>query len=379
MNIICVAGTRPEVIKLAPVVHALAHAGADASLLLTGQHQHMAAEAAACFDLQSGVDLGLMTVNQTPHELMGRILLSLGSRWREQRPDVVIVQGDTTSALSAALVAFHMRIPLGHVEAGLRTGDLAAPFPEEFNRRGITLAATWHFAPTPRAHEALCREGVPASSVHLTGNTIVDAVKLMEARGTLHALPPELREAGLPGTTLQGRRLALVTLHRRENHGAPMHAVIDGIAALARANPDVAFCYPVHPHPESRAAAGRLAGVPGIFLLNPLPYGSFLSLLRNAALVITDSGGVQEEATVLGRPTLVARAVTERPEGVEAGITRLVGFDTDTVVREGQRLLDEPSSGTGGSAVFGDGNASARIAAIVCDRDNPEWGKCSTW
>ena len=273
------------------------------------------------------------------------------------------MQGDTSSAFIGGLSAFYHQIPVGHVEAGLRTGDRYSPFPEEMNRTLLTALATWHFAPTRDAATRLRREGVPASTIHVTGNTVVDALRWMAPRCRARSLQKLL------GPAKSSRPLILVTCHRRESFGAPLRSVATGLATLARGNPDARILFPIHPNPSVRATVTPLlSGIENVILCRPLAYDQFLVALQRAYLVISDSGGVQEEATALGIPVLVLRHQTERPEGLKAGTLKLVGTDARNIIRETQRLLDHPSAHRKmrqASNIFGDGQAAQRIARVL--------------
>ncbi|MBL4847943.1 MAG: UDP-N-acetylglucosamine 2-epimerase (non-hydrolyzing) [Planctomycetes bacterium] len=352
--LLALAGTRPEVIKLAPLILALQGLeGFRVALGVTGQHQGLLAQALSDCGLEAEFDLAVMEPNQALGPLLGKILSGLEEPLRTLAPAAVIVQGDTTSALAGALAAFYQGIPVAHVEAGLRSGNLAVPFPEEANRRQIASVARWHFAPSPDAAEALVREGVPRERIEVTGNTVIDACLAQAADAQI---PPSL--ALPPG------RLVLVTLHRREITQAPdvLAGVLGAIASLARNHPELAFALPAHPSVAAAAerALGELANVR---LLPPQPYPVFLALLREACLAISDSGGVQEEGPALGTPVAVIRAETERPEAIEAGGVVLTGLDPTAIEAVAERLLREPARTP--SFPYGRGGASAKIAATL--------------
>ncbi len=356
-TVLCIVGTRPECIKMAPVIRALRARGRCRVLVVsTGQHRDLVAQELREFGLVVDFDLDVMRENQALSGLTARIFESLDPLLVETAPDLVLVQGDTTSVMAAALCAFHRRIPVGHVEAGLRTDDVASPFPEEMNRRVTTVAARLHFAPTAGARDALLREGVAADRVFLTGNTVIDA---LTARA----------EAVEPAPTARPRRI-LLTAHRRENHGAPIRRICSAVRRLIERFPDLEIVYPVHPNPNiSRPVTELLSGIERVVLRPPLGYGDLIAEMKSAQLVLTDSGGIQEEAPALGRPVLVLREETERPEAVAAGAAILVGTDEDRIVAEATRLLleaDARAAMTGAGSPYGDGRAAERIAEICC-------------
>jgi UDP-N-acetylglucosamine 2-epimerase (non-hydrolysing) len=357
-------GTRPEAIKLAPVRRALERRGLRAEVYLTGQHRDLVRSALADLELEPVEDLRVMRKGQTLASLSARLIVELQGVLGRRRPAMLVVQGDTTSVLMSALAAFYQDVPVAHVEAGLRSGSLRNPFPEEMNRQLVTRLARLHFAPTPRARENLRQEGIPDSQIHVVGNTIVDA--LFDARDRLiPALPPDRRIDGL-----RRRRLLLVTAHRRESFGADLLALCHGLAGVARRySSELDIVFPVHLNPNVQAAVGQaLVGLPNVHLLKPLPYLRFLQLLIHAELVVTDSGGVQEECATLGKPLIVARRVTERPEALEAGAGELVPPEAGAIEVAARRLLDDPAlrmARTKPSAIFGDGRAADRIADVL--------------
>jgi UDP-N-acetylglucosamine 2-epimerase len=366
-HVLVAFGTRPEAIKMAPVVAAL-RARPDrfrATVVVTAQHRDLLDQVNALFGLVPDRDLDLMQPGQTPAEVTARVLERMTGVLVETRPDVVLVHGDTTTALATALAAFYLEIPVGHVEAGLRSGRMDAPFPEEMNRVVIDRLARRLWAPTPRAAENLRREGL-AGTVHVTGNTAVDALHLVRSRRA-GAPPPD-------GVPAQGR-IALLTAHRRESFGAPLREVFRAVAALAARHPDVTFVYPVHPNPNVEGPARETLRGPNLRLLAPLGYGDLVSLLVRADLVLTDSGGIQEEAATLGKPLLVLREVTERPEIVAAGAGLLVGTDSARIEAEGHRLLSDPRARAAHRPrdLFGDGRAGERIAADLAGEPLPDW------
>lgn len=365
-------GTRPEAIKLAPVVRTLsATEGLRTVLVSTGQHREMLIQALDLFGLRPDHSLDVMQPDQTLSSLTGRLVSAIDPLLEEVRPDFSIVQGDTTTTFVGALASFYRRIPVGHVEAGLRTGDLTAPFPEEGNRRLVSGIAQLHFPPTEGSRQNLLRESVPDESILVTGNTVVDALHLERARQDEPAVRDALRAelAAELGDEWWDAPYVLVTGHRRENFGHGFDEICDAISDLAREFPDVRFIYPVHLNPNVQGPVNeRLGGRENIRLIPPQGYPQFVSLMRESKLILTDSGGVQEEAPSLGRPVLVMREVTERPEGVEAGTVRLVGAHRDRVVEGVRELLtSEEAYRAMAEAVnpYGDGHASERIRDAI--------------
>jgi UDP-N-acetylglucosamine 2-epimerase len=363
--VLSVFGTRPEAVKMAPVVRELAaRPGVRSVVCVTAQHREMLDQVLDTFAIRPDYDLGLMRERQDLAQLAAGALTALSPVLDEVRPDAVLVQGDTTTALAAALAAFYRRVPVGHVEAGLRTGDRYSPFPEEINRRVVGVVATWHFAPTERAARALRAEGVDPGDIFVTGNTVVDAL-LAVVRERPEAAP------AIPG--LNGReRLVLVTAHRRENFGAPLEGICAALRTLVERHEDLRIVYPVHLNPAVQEPVRRLlADHPRIALLPPLDYAPFAHLIRRADLILTDSGGIQEEAPAFGTPVLVLRRDTERPEAIEAGTARLVGTDPAAIVAEAGRLLDDPAAYAAMARAgnpFGDGTAARRIVDILLER-----------
>jgi UDP-N-acetylglucosamine 2-epimerase (non-hydrolysing) len=353
---------------MAPVVRALAkEPGLESRVCVTAQHRQMLDQVLKLFAITPDYDLNLMRAGQDLTDITVQVLLGLREVLAEAKPDLVLVHGDTTTTCAASLAAFYQRIPVGHVEAGLRTGDIYAPWPEEMNRRVTGRIAEWHFAPTERARESLLREGVPTDRIRVTGNTVIDALldvaqRLREDDG----LKPEMAErfAYLDPR----RRLILVTGHRRENFGGGFERVCQALGTLAD-RPDVEIVYPVHLNPNVQEPVRRiLAGRANVHLIEPLDYLPFVALMDRADLLITDSGGVQEEAPSLGKPVLVMRETTERPEAVEAGTVRLVGTDSALIVREATRLLDDPDAYLRMARAhnpYGDGQAARRIVDFL--------------
>jgi UDP-N-acetylglucosamine 2-epimerase (non-hydrolysing) len=370
VRILTVFGTRPEAIKLAPVLRRLGTTpGVESLVCVTAQHRAMLDQVLELFGIAPEIDLDLMRDDQSLTDLTTAILQRLAPILAEHQPDRVIVQGDTTSAFAAALAAFYAGVPVAHVEAGLRSFDLQAPWPEELNRKLISGIADRHFAPTQAARDNLLREAVPPATIHITGNTVIDA--LHDALAMLDADPARSTSihAALP-TLRPGRRRILVTGHRRENFAGGLARVADALCRLADRG-DVDLVYPVHLNPHvRRVAADRLANHQAIYLIPPLDYLPFIALMRQSTLIITDSGGVQEEAPALGKPVLVTRDITERPEAVAAGTVELVGTDTDRIVARANRLLDDQAAYATMSVAhnpYGDGHAAPRIVKVLCD------------
>ena len=367
-----IAGTRPEAVKLCPVLLALRdHAELAGSLWVTAQHRQMLDQALEAFGVTPDTDLDLMRPGQTLCSFMARALEALDAQFAAAPPDLVLVQGDTATTLAGAMAAFYHRIPVGHVEAGLRTGNLEAPWPEEANRLMISRIAALHFAPTGESRDNLLREGAAPDRVFVTGNTGIDALLMMADR--VRRGVPEV--PGLPprsDAAWWGRPLVLVTLHRRESFGEGFERFCGALAALAAEFPGVNFVYPVHLNPNVRGPVNRILAVPGlenVHLIEPLDYPAFVSLMDRAQLILTDSGGVQEEASTLGKPTLVLRETTERPEAVAAGALRLVGTDPALILAAARAVLSGAESwGDGGGArIYGDGAASPRIVKVCAD------------
>ena len=361
-TIAVIIGTRPEAIKLAPVIRGL---NASESLcpftISTSQHGEMVDQIFNNFGITADVDFQVMRPRQKLWDLTAILSTQLGEHFSNHPVEAVLVQGDTTTALIGGLAAFYHKIPVGHVEAGLRSHDRYSPFPEELNRTLLGRLAQWHFAPTPHAAELLRRENIEGESIYITGNTVVDALHWMVS----HLRCREIR----PGILNGHRKLILVTCHRRENLGLPMRSVALAIKHLADSHPEAHFLFPLHPNPAVRELIQPiLAKQNGVTLCEPLNYEEFLSALQQSYFVMSDSGGVQEEATALGKPVLVLRRETERPEGVKAGTLRLVGTDVQEILREAHELLVNPERHgemSNGCGVFGDGHASEKIVRIL--------------
>lgn len=362
-----VFGTRPEAIKMAPVVRAFRADGRFAArVVVTGQHRQMLDAVLATFEITPDADLHVMTPDQSLAGLTARTLTALDAELLAHPADLLLVQGDTTAALAAGLTAFYHRTPVGHVEAGLRTGDLRSPWPEEANRVLLTRLAALHFAPTPTTRDNLLREGVPADRIRLVGNTVVDALHLALAR--LDRDPVTV--PGLPPGFLNGGPLVLVTGHRRENFGPSFEAICHAVADLARLYPAARIVYPVHLNPNVRGPVDRIlraAGAANVALLEPLGYLEFLTLFRQAAVVLSDSGGVQEEAPTLGKRVVLMRDTTERPEAVASGHVRVVGPDRGRIVAAASAILDGNGPPLTPGNPYGEGQTSEAIVAACFD------------
>ena len=369
-RVLTVIGTRPEAIKLAPVVLELERRPDQfvSQVCVTAQHREMLDQALALFGITPDYDLNIMSPGQTLAQVTARAMEGLDRVLSQDKLDLVLTQGDTTTSFCGALAGYYHRIPVGHIEAGLRTGDKYAPFPEEVNRRLVGQIADWHFAPTEHARQALLREGVPESSVFVIGNTVIDA--LLWVRERVRAMRPELPD-GL-SESLDGHQVILVTAHRRESFGQGFEDICQAIREVADAFPTVAFIYPVHLNPNVREPVYRvLGGHPRIHLIEPLTYAPFVWLMDRATIVLTDSGGVQEEAPSLGKPVLVMRETSERPEGIAAGNAVLVGVQKERIVEGLTELLQNPAKRAKMTAVnnpYGDGAAAQRIVRILAER-----------
>jgi len=362
MRILSIFGTRPEAVKMAPVIRELERTPNVESLVcVTAQHRQMLDQVLNLFEITPDVDLDLMRPNQSLAQLTARVFEKLDPVLADLKPDWVLVQGDTTTVMSAALLAYYHRIKVGHVEAGLRTGDKWQPFPEEVNRRVAGITADLHFAPTEWSRRNLLRENVPVEDIVITGNPVIDALHWVSQK------PFDLSSLGIQTTDV---RLVTVTAHRRENFGGPLENICSALRYLAEHYADqVHFVYPVHLNPNVQEPVYRLLGdIPNITLLDPLEYLPMVHLMKHSSLVLTDSGGLQEEAPGLGVPVLVLREVTERPEGLESGTLKLVGTDTERIVSETRRLLDDVAAHARmAQAVnpYGDGRAAKRIVDAI--------------
>ena len=364
MKVMLVFGTRPEAIKMCPLVLELKGRPDEFETVVTvtGQHREMLDQALSVFGIVPEHDLAIMKPGQTLFDITSDVLLKIQAVLAEERPDVVLVHGDTTTSFAAALAAFYLQIPVGHVEAGLRTRNLLSPWPEEFNRQAVDVISNWYFAPTETSRQNLLDEAKPDERVFVTGNTGIDALRHTVRDGYTH---PELEWA-------EDSRLILITAHRRENLGEPMHRMFRAIRRVMEERPDTKAIYPIHMNPQVRKAAHEeLDGFDCLHVIAPLEVVDFHNFMARSYLILTDSGGIQEEAPSLGKPVLVMRDTTERPEGVAAGTLRLVGTEEDTICREFSRLLDDPAeyeAMSHASNPYGDGCASERIADVLSGR-----------
>ena len=359
-KIMLVFGTRPEAIKMCPLVRELkGRKEIETLVCVTGQHRGMLQQVLDAFDVRPDYDLAIMQDRQTLFDITGRVLNGMKEVLEKEKPDAVLVHGDTSTTFAAALSCFYLQIPVGHVEAGLRTYNIYSPYPEEFNRQCVSVIARWNFAPTPLSRDNLIREGKKPENIYVTGNTVIDALKTTVRENYTH---PELEWA-------KDSRLILLTAHRRENLGAPMHAMFRAIRRVVEEHEDVKALYPIHMNPVVREAAdAELSGCDRIRLTEPLEVLDCHNMMARSYLILTDSGGIQEEAPSLGKPVLVMRDTTERPEGIEAGTLKLVGTNEDTIYREFTRLLDDRKAYeemAHAENPYGDGHACERIADIL--------------
>jgi len=359
-KVMLIFGTRPEAIKMCPLALELErHPEFETVVCVTGQHRQMLDQILTCFHVEPKYDLCIMRQNQTLFDVTITILQRLGEILKTEKPDVVLVHGDTSTAFVTALACFYMQIPVGHVEAGLRTYNLYSPFPEEFNRQAVDLIARFYFAPTEMSRQNLLKEGKPDSSIYVTGNTVIDALDTTVRTDYAH---PEVEWA-------KGSRMILLTAHRRENLGEPMRDMFTAIRRIVDETPDVKVIYPMHMNPTVREMAREcFAGQERIHMIEPMDVLDFHNLMARAYLIMTDSGGIQEEAPALGKPVLVMRDTTERPEGVQAGTLKLVGTDEEVIYQNFKRLLDDQTAYDAmshASNPYGDGFACKRIADIL--------------
>lgn len=371
-HVAVVMGTRPEAIKMAPVISALKARPDEfqTTIIVTGQHRQMLDQVLSIFNIRPDVDLAVMVDNQSLVALTGKVLAAMETTLRDVQPDILLVQGDTTTTCAAALAAFHLRIPVGHIEAGLRSHERYDPFPEEMNRRITTVLSEIHFAPTPASRAELYREGVDRRRVVVTGNTVVDAL------GELAQAPFDLEASPLRDVPFEGHRVLLVTSHRRESWGQGIENICLAAKQLVAEFEDLVVVFPVHLNPNVRKTVlSVLDGADRIFLKDPLDYVTFVNLMRRSQLILTDSGGVQEEAPSLGKPLLVLRQLTERPEAFRAGLARVIGTSQATIVSEAATLLndlDAYRAMTSRYNPYGDGRAAERIVTVLQRRRQGE-------
>ena len=377
-RVLLVFGTRPEAIKMCPLVKAFQRQpeNFESYVCVTGQHREMLDQVLDSFDVIPDFDLNIMKQGQDLYDVTARVLTEIRDVLKEVSPDVVLVHGDTTTSTAAALAAFYQQIPVGHVEAGLRTHNIYSPWPEEMNRQITGRIATYHFAPTPLSRQNLMDEGVPAEQIIVTGNTVIDALQMVVERikndpALAATLADHLQTAGYD--TCRKRRLVLITGHRRENFGEGFISMVSAMKDLSERYPDVDFVYPMHLNPNVREPIRKVFGsdltaYDNFFFIEPLQYLEFVFLMEKSTLVLTDSGGIQEEAPGLGKPVLVMRDTTERPEALEAGTVRIVGTDRDLIVKEVSCLLDDPVHYNAMSQAinpYGDGKACSRIVRVL--------------
>jgi len=365
IDVLVVIGTRPEAIKCAPVILELRRRPERFAcrVCVTAQHRELLDQALGIFDILPDYDLNVMTARQALEQVTARVIEGMRGIFERRRPGIVLVQGDTTSVFATALEAFYHQIPICHIEAGLRSGRRYDPFPEEMNRAMVSVLADLHFAPTERARRNLLACGVPDETIHVTGNTVIDALLATAQREY------EFKDGPLARIDWKSRRVILLTAHRRENFGEPMRAIFRAVRTLTERYPDVEVVFPVHPNPNVVVAAHEvLSGAERVHLISPIGYLPFVHLMKRSTLVLTDSGGLQEEAPSLGKPVLVLRRTTERPEGIEAGTASLVGVEAEAIVAKATQLLDDPSAYAAmANAVnpYGDGQAAERICNII--------------
>lgn len=373
-RVLCVFGTRPEAIKMAPLVKYLQNDSRfDCRVCVTAQHREMLDQVLSLFDITPDHDLNIMSPGQDLYDITSRILVGLRDVLQAEKPDALLVHGDTSTTFAASLAAFYQRIAIGHVEAGLRTGNLYSPWPEEANRKLTGTLAHWHFAPTQNSFNNLCKEAIPEAQITVTGNTVIDA--LLQVRDKVQQ-SPELQQTFASQFDFldDNKRLVLVTGHRRENFGEGFEHICAALARLAKEHRDIQVVYPVHLNPHVQEPVNRLlADVDNVHLIKPLDYLPFVYLMNRSHLILTDSGGIQEEAPSLGKPVLVMRDTTERPEAVEAGTVKLVGTNADTIYQQASLLLSDQEAYDVMSIAhnpYGDGKACARIAdALVGEAD----------
>lgn len=366
MKAAVVFGTRPEAIKMAPIVKELERRGLPHTVIVTAQHRELLDQKLEVFGIEPHYDLDIMQHDQDLFYVTTSVLEEIKPVILKEKPDVLLVQGDTTTAFAASLAAFYLRIPVGHVEAGLRTWNRHNPYPEEINRQITTRLTDFHFAPTEWSKGNLLKENVVPESIYVTGNTVIDALMMI--------VDPDYRFAEEPLSRIdfKNRRVILLTSHRRENFGEPMRQIFEACRHLVQNNPDVELIYPVHPNPNvQKTATEVLRGIDRVHLIEPMEYRPFVQLMNKSYLILTDSGGIQEEAPSLGKPVLVLRRTTERPEAIEAGTAKLVGTEKDAITQEAQRLLSNKSAYNEMATKanpYGDGKAARRIVDILTER-----------
>jgi len=363
-------GTRPEAIKMAPVIKKFKNSKLiDVKICVTAQHRQMLDQVLNLFEIVPDYDLNIMKENQDLYDITSNVLLSIKDVLKKERPVIVFVQGDTTTAFAASLASFYQKIPVAHIEAGLRTYNIYSPFPEEINRQLISRIATFHFAPTNRARDNLIKEGIDESKIYVTGNTVIDA--LLEVVKKI-----KNKNIKIKGYNITDRKYILVTGHRRENFGNSFKNICNALKEIALNNPNIDIVYPVHLNPNVQKPVFEiLSNIPNVYLIEPLDYESFVYLMYNSYIILTDSGGIQEEAPSLGKPVLVMRDTTERPEAVEAGTVKLVGTNKEKIVKEVESLLHNKSEYEKMSRArnpYGDGKASLRILEVILKQ---EWSK----
>lgn len=373
LKVLTIFGTRPEAIKLAPVLVELRkYSNIESYVCVTAQHRQMLDQVLNIFNIVPDIDLDLMRDNQSLPDLTARVITRIDQILAKVLPNIVLIQGDTTTVMASAMAAFYRKIPVGHVEAGLRSGNMYSPFPEEMNRRIASLIAQYHFVPTEGSRKALIGEGVPAEKIFLTGNTVVDALLAILESPVPNSVDYLLNKAGMKDKD-SSKKLVLVTAHRRENFGQGIENICNGLKALVDRNNDVVVLYPVHHNPNVRRPVFKiLDGVERITLCDPVGYDAMAHLMNASHLILTDSGGIQEEAPSLGKPVLVMRKETERPEGIKAGTARLIGPYSESVVQETERLLNNKEEYRQMSLKvnpYGDGKASKRIVDIIASNN----------
>jgi UDP-N-acetylglucosamine 2-epimerase (non-hydrolysing) len=368
-KILVAFGTRPEAIKLAPVILELRkYSDVQTRVCVTAQHRQMLDQVLGLFNIVPDIDLNLMQSNQTLSEITASVVDEIDKVLKEEQPDIVLIQGDTTTVMAAALASFYNNIPIGHVEAGLRSNNLYSPFPEEMNRRVTTILSSYHFAPTDRARFALLSEGIPENQIYVTGNTVIDALFMILEKPVPNVVKDILNRVEIHGNGNQ-QKMILVTAHRRENFGERFEDICKGLKSLVEKNQDIVIVYPVHLNPNVQEPVSRyLKDMERVLLLEPVEYDAMAHLMNAASIILTDSGGIQEEAPSLGKPVLVMRTETERPEGIVAGIARLIGPCADRIVAETELLLKNKIAYNKMAVAvnpYGDGKAAKRIVEIL--------------